>query len=334
MATFTKRKDGWFVQVRRKGYSARYKTLPTKAEAQAWAREQETLIDKRQTPTDLRGLRLMTLGDLIDRYAREVTPRKRGAESEASRLGKMGRAPMSEIALADLGPAVIAAYRDERLALVVPGTVRKELSLLRTIIDVARREWGVALIENPMDRVTRPAANDARDRRLHHGELERLEAAFEDGRNPLLRPFVLFAIETAMRRGEILELRWCSIDFRSRTAHLPMTKNGKPRTVPLTDKALEVLRGLPRYEERVFPLTPMAVKQAWRRLCDRAAIRNLHLHDLRHEALSRFCELGLTVPELQIIPGHRDPRMLFRYTHLRPTDLARKLAGRSWEPVR
>lgn len=117
MATFTKRKDGWFVQVRRKGYSARYKTLSTKAEAQAWAREQETLIDKRQTPTDLRGLRVMTLGDLIDRYAREVTPRKRGAESEASRLGKMGRAPMSEI------------------------------SLLRTIIDLARREWDVALIE-------------------------------------------------------------------------------------------------------------------------------------------------------------------------------------------
>lgn len=331
MATITKRKDGWFVQVRRKGYTARYKTLRTKAEAQAWAREQESLIDKRQTPTDLRGLRTTTLGDLMQRYLQEATPKKRGAEAEAQRLSKMMRAPMSATILADLTPQVIAAYRDDRLREVEPGTVRRELSIVRSIIDLARREWDVPLIENPMDRVTRPAADDARERRLRKGDLQRLEAALEDTRNPLVRPMVLFAIETAMRRGEILDLRWRNIEFRSRTAHLPMTKNGKPRTIPLTDKALVILRDLPRDEERVFPLSPNAVKHAWRRLCERAKIKDLHLHDLRHEALSRFCELGLTVPELQVISGHRDPRMLFRYTHLRPADLARKLAGRTWE---
>lgn len=102
-----------------------------------------------------------------------------------------------------------------------------------------------------------------------------------------------------------------------RTLRIPVTKNGHPRTIPLTDKALSVLAGMGNIHEgseRIFPLTCESVKLAWKRLVRRARVEDLHFHDLRHEAVSRFFELGLTVPEVALISGHRDPRMLFRLT--------------------
>ncbi len=110
------------------------------------------------------------------------------------------------------------------------------------------------------------------------------------------------------------------------TIRILKTKNGHPRTIPLTPKAVEILSSMARTEERVFPVTPNAVRLAWERLRRRAGLEDLRLHDLRHEAVSRFFEYGLTVPEVALISGHRDPRMLSRYTHLRPEKVAEKLA--------
>ncbi len=233
---------------------------------------------------------------------------------------------MASVPLADLSPTVIASYRDERSLEAQPATIRRELSLLRRVVHVARSEWDMPMMDNPLDRVSRPEPPQGRERRLAHGELERLEIALQRTRNRLLGPMVLFAIETAMRRGEILALRWRDISIASRTAHLPLTKNGRARTVPLTDRAIDILSALDRRDERIFPTSETAVRQGWVRLTARAGLTDLHFHDLRHEALSRFAELGLSVPELSVISGHRDPRMLFRYTHIRPAELAKKLA--------
>jgi integrase len=110
-------------------------------------------------------------------------------------------------------------------------------------------------------------------------------------------------------------------------ALIPDTKTGQPRTIPLSPEALRLLGAKERNGEHVLNLTPMALRRAWERLCARAEVEDLRVHDLRHEALSRFSELGLNTPELATISGHKDVRMLLRYTHVRPTELAAKLAA-------
>jgi integrase len=138
-------------------------------------------------------------------------------------------------------------------------------------------------------------------------------------------PIILTAIETGMRRGEIVNIWRANLDLDQRTLHLPITKNGHPRTIPLSTKAVDIIRNVPRTDERVFPITANALRLAWEKLRRRAGITNLHFHDLRHEAISRFFERGLSVPEVALISGHRDYRMLFRYTYLRAEDVAKKL---------
>lgn len=331
MATISKRKTGWFAQVRRKGYEPEYKTLPTKDAAQRWARERESLIDLGGHPVSHRELRSITLGDLVRRYITEITPSKLSADTERLRLQKLLKAPLCALTLSDLSTGPVAAYRDKRMKEVKPGTVARELSLLHNIIEVARREWLVGMTSNVVAQVRRVPVKNARDRRLMPGELKRLVEALQLTRNKLIKPAVLLAIETAMRRGELLNLTWDAVDFRSRTAHIPHTKTGYARTIPLTDQALAILAELPRSDDKVLPLSAMALRLAWNRVRERAGMPDLRFHDLRHESISRFAEMALTTVELSVISGHRDPRMLFRYAHLRPADLARKLTGRSWE---
>jgi integrase len=333
MATITKRKTGWSVQIRRKGYLSQTRTLPTKAEAQTWAREQEGRIDRAIAPVNLRLLKGTTLRQVLNRYLEEVTPTKDSATSEDLRLRKMLREqPLFDLALADLTPKVFADYRTARLALVKPGTVHRELGLIRHALETARREWDMDLPSNPLDRVKRPRLSNARERRLGHGEYDLLHTALQRTRSPLVAPVVEFAIHTAMRRGEILALRWEQVNWRERTAYIADSKTGVPRTIPLLDAALAVLMraGPPPPRGPVFAITMEALKQAWERARNRAGLGDLHFHDLRHEAISRLCEMGLTLPEIALISGHKDPRMLFRYVNLRPADLAKKLHGRSW----
>jgi integrase len=333
MATITKRKNGWSVQIRRKGYPQQTRTLPTKAEAQAWAREQEGRIDRALAPINLRLLKGTTLRDILERYLEDVTPAKDSAYSEKVRLKKLLREQtLCDLALADLTPKVFADYRAARLATVKPGTIHRELGLIRHALEVARREWDMDLPTNPLDRVKRPKLANARDRRLGPGEYKRLRIALKSTRNPLIAPVVEFAIHTAMRRGEILALQWGQVNWQQRTAYIADSKTGVPRTIPLLDGALAVLETLrPRLAfGPVFPLSMEALKQAWERARDRAELGDLHFHDLRHEAISRLCEMGLTLPEVALISGHKDPRMLFRYVNLRPADLAKKLQGKAW----
>jgi len=132
-----------------------------------------------------------------------------------------------------------------------------------------------------------------------------------------------------MRRGEILNARWSDLSFEKRTLHIAVTKNGYARTIPLSGAATAVLRSLREHTnsmaDRIIPLTENTAKMAWKRLVKRAGLANLRFHDLRHEAISKFFERGLSVPEVALISGHRDPRMLFRYTHPNAETVAAKL---------
>lgn len=287
-----------------------------------------------RTPPTIGDLRKLTLDDLLSRYEREVTPTKRGERFERSRIGTMRKHEIAKVRLCDLSGADIAKYRNERLTVVKGATVRRELVILRHLFEVARSEWGIPLTTNPTGSIKIPKDSRPGDRRLEDGEAERLLNAIGERTACYLRPLILLAIETGMRRGELLSVRWKDGDLKARTIRLHRTKNDEPRVVPLTPQAVDVLSSLSRTTEQsrlrlsnyLFPMKANAVRLAWERLRMRAGIKDLRLHDLRHEAVSRFFEYGLTVPEVALISGHRDPRMLNRYTHLRPEKVAEKLA--------
>jgi len=330
MATITKRGQRWSVQIRRKGHPAQSRTFASKADAKAWAISTEGQIERNEAPTPRSQLGCVTLAMLIDRYLEEVTPAKRSHLTERQRLKKLQRDVIGSISLADLSSPALASYRDRRLLSVKAGTVRRELGLIQHALDVAKKEWGYRLGPNPVKNVRQPKLNNARDRRLNPGEYERLMRAVSMCRNPLLLSIVEFAIQTGMRRGEIINMRWEHVNLGQRLLNIPHTKTGRPRTIPLTGPAVALLESQAARVGPVFDITANALKLAWGRIVRRAELPDLHFHDLRHEAVSRFFELGLSLPEVAVISGHRDARMLLRYTHLRPTDLARKLAGRKW----
>ena len=326
MATIRKRGQSWQVQVRKAGSSPINRTFLRKSDAEKWARQLEADIERAPYGLDRGKLSSLMLVDLLIRYRDEITPSKRGADVERYRVARLLEHKLAMLTLDRLTPGQIAAYRDERLAQVGPQTVRHELNLIRHVLNIARREWDIPLTVNPVAEIKLPSPQKSRDRRLIPGELEGLLSAWRGMRTAWLIPLVMLAIETGMRRSELLGLQWQDVDLDARLAHLGITKNGDSRTIPLTPGAVEIIGNLPRDDrDRLFTVTPTAVRQAWDRLTKRSGIEDLHFHDLRHEAISRFFERGLSVPEVALISGHKDPRMLFRYTHMNAQLIAAKL---------
>jgi integrase len=327
MATIRKRGDTWQAQVRRQGAYPVSRTFKSKSDAQVWARSMESQIDRADLPVGFRELSKLTLGTLIERYLIEVTPRKRSAAKEGYRLRRILAHRIGACPLSKLSPSMIASYREERLAEVKAQAVRHDLNVLGHLLKHAIREWGIPLAKNPVSDVAKPSPSKARERRLGTDELEQLEAATSRETGQRLLPIIRFAIATGMRRGEIVAVQWCHVDLKECLLHIPVTKNGHPRTIPLSSAAIEILNGLARGPDGspVFQVTASWVRFAWDQLARRSGIVNLHFHDLRHEAISRFFEKGLTIPEVALISGHRDVRQLFRYTHLRAENVVAKL---------
>lgn len=230
-----------------------------------------------------------TLYKLLERYAKDVAPTKRGAEAEKIRLNTLMRDNLAKYKLSALSPLILADWRDRRLAAGAAGsTVNRELNIISAVMNWARRELMIE-VENPVAAIRRPPQGQARDRRLEGNEEQRLleslenysgENKREDGkkyrqgsRNPWLKPIVQFAIETAMRRGELLSLTWDNVDTKRQIALLPLTKNGEARTVPLSSRAIAVLDGLLKEKDgvkplrvgSVFPITANALKLGFER---------------------------------------------------------------------
>jgi integrase len=337
MATIFERKNdrgqiiGYQVKVRRRGYPPQSKTFDRKTDAERWARRIEREMDDGEF-VDRTAAHQTTLADLIDRYLKEVTPTHKGAAQEEQRLRQMKQCPVARHAAAKVKNTDFAEWRDERLKQVSAGTVIRELNSWHAVIEQGRKEWGINLPENPVHLVKRPKADPARERRLEptdgEGETEEdwLLAACDSDRDHWMGAIVRLAIETAMRQGEILGLRWADIDPRKPVAMLHDTKNGDKRAVPLSPRARKVLEELPRHMSGlVFPIDQNAFKMRFRRCCDRAGLAGLRFHDLRHEATSRLFERGLEMMEVAAITGHKSLSMLKRYTHLHAPTLAKKL---------
>ena len=330
MASFIPRKGPggkrvWQAHIRRRGYSAQVKTFDTKAEAEAWAVTIESEI-ARGVFVSRTEAESTTMREALDRYQREIVPGKKNADREGRRVRGLQARTLARRSMASIQGKDIAAFMQQRQAEGAgPNTVRLDLALLSHLFNVARTEWGMASLANPVEMVRKPRLPAGRDRRLVDDELPRLLAAAH-AYGGEIGPLITWAIETAMRRGEIAAMRWDHLDRKARVLLIPETKTGTPRRVPLSTAALGVLDGLPRrLDGKVWGMRPDSISQAFERVCKAAGIEGLTFHDLRHEATSRLFEKGLGLMEVASITGHKTMQMLKRYTHLRAEDLVGRL---------
>ena len=326
MASIRQRSGTWQARVLREGYPAEVKSFATRGEAQRWARQIEGAMDSGGYQSRCEADKML-LSDALLRYAEKVSPTKRGYRDEVIRINALRRAKLAAYSMAKLSPAIVAGFRDERLRDVGAGAVIRDLSLLSSVINHARREWGVT-VNNPCLLVKKPPTPPGRTRVLSTDEEQRLLTAVAPTgrRNPEMLPLVQLALQTAIRRGELLALRWEHVDLAGQTAYLPTSKNGYSRLVPLSSAAVTVLRSLKNYSDGpVFSIAAQTAAAAFMRATTRACIKELRFHDLRHTATSRMADKLPNVIELAAVTGHRSIQMLKRYYHPNAQALAKKL---------
>jgi integrase len=326
MATIRRRRGKYEVQIRRSGLPHVSRSFHALTDARTWARQMEVQADRGDLPADPKALQKVILGELVARYRDTVSIRKRGYDVERIVLDAFLRHPICKRRLSEITATDFAQYRDERLDSVKPATLKRQLGPIRNLFNVARDEWGLPIRENPLAKLKFNAIDQRRERRLRPGELDKLIKTARSRRNPLIAPIIRLALETGMRRGEMLAVRRRHVDFAKRTLLIPDGKNGHSRVIPLTKAATALLRSCSRERlDQIFPVTANAFRLAWDRIKRVAAIKDLRFHDLRHEAISRFFEKGLTIPEVALISGHRDMRTLFRYAHATREQIISKL---------
>lgn len=322
MASVIRLGKRWRTQVTVRGVRVT-KVFDTKAQASAWALEQQA---------DLAGGKLpdKTLNQALERYALEVAPTHKGCRWEVARLTAMGRHEIAGKRLQILTGSDFASWREDRLKVVQPASVLREMKVMNSVLESCRRDFGW-LHANPLKEVTRPTAPPSRKRRVTMEEIERLELAFGLGEQLAADTATqrtglafLLALETAMRAGEILGLHWRDVDLKARYVRLPKTKNGDPREVPLTTQAVAILQLLPRTDGPVFALEERSRDALFRKIRARAALDNLHFHDSRAEAIWRLSK-KLDVLQLARTIGHRDLASLMIYYNEPASELAKQL---------
>lgn len=331
MASFRKRSGGWRAEVVKRGVRES-QTFPTKAQATAWATQREAEI-LANVPGNAAGVS-SSLSDALKRYKQEVSPTKAGRRWEEVRLDKLnGDLEFSGARIGDVTADQIAGWRDARLKVVAAPTVRREMTLLSSVFEVAKREWRWCRV-NPVRDVKSPGNSRPRDRRIQPDEESRLLERFGyvEGRAPetLLQELAyafLIAIETAMRQGEILGLTKANTHLAKRYVQLDTTKNGYSRNVPLSLRAVELLKLLSASaadRQELFRLKSGSADAMFRKVRNELGILNLHFHDTRHEATTRLAR-KLDVLDLARMTGHRDPRSLMVYYNATATEVAGRL---------
>lgn len=295
----------------------------------------------------------LTLREGFAKYLKEVSPhKKRGAPQDTSLVRAWLKTPVADWEMYDITGKELADLRDAWLKTYKPATVVRRLAILSHLYSTASTEWYYRKLENPVKQIRKPKVRNSRERRLYRdirldgfpsSEFDWLIKAYD---SKYVEPLITLAVETAMRRGEIASLLWENVNLEACTAFLPDTKNGHDRTVPLSPKAVEVLRAWQQDEEsgrvfkcgdsyitKVFMHAVRSSRAHYERACEVLGVRpdpkhfnDLRFHDLRHEAISTMAP-HFHAHELAKISGHRDTRMLMRYYHPDPTDLASRLAA-------
>jgi integrase len=335
MASIRKREGSWVAEVRRTGHKSVSKSFPTKSLASEWARKVESEMDA-SLYRDNRSLNSITFGDLIDRYTKEIGAIRPFGKNKAAVL-KTLNAALGSVPLSSLNADRLGKYVDQRRAGGAGGvTVGIDLTYIGGILKTASAIWKM-----PVDQM---AVSDARARLAHIGvstksrertrrptvaEIEQLCEHFraKGSRQRVPMPDIIqFAVATAMRLGEIIGLKWADLNEKDRTITIrnrkhPTEKAGNDQEVPLLGEAFDIVKRQPAISERIFPVTEGTVSSIFPRACQALRIENLKFHDLRHEGVSRLFEQGFTIEQVALVSGHRDWKMLARYTQIRAKDL-------------
>lgn len=324
MATITARGQYWRARIRKGGLDLN-RTFDSLLEAEAWVAAEEASIDagQRQAPSSD-----LTVADLFDRYAREISPSRSDPEAEVRRLRALSR--MFGGKVADLDAGKIAEWRDKRLREVGAASVNRDIGLLGAVFKRAKMEWRLPIESNPAHQIIRPPNPPHRERRVTDDELDTVvrQLGWDETAAPdLLTEWVAwcarFALQTAMRRSEILFMIWKNVFDRH--VHLPKTKNGDKRDVPLSSQARALFGLLHRGQGRIIPLKPGTFETYWIRAVRATGIEDLHFHDLRHEATTRMAPKFRDAMELSRVTGHRSLQALNGYFHPSVESLADKL---------
>jgi len=329
MAAIQKRGERYRVRIIRKGCITQSKTFSSRSEAVKWARNIETQIDQGLIKqSKQQSSRILDKGVLFSKAANHYMDthsiHKRIVKSETYRLQILIRR-WQDLPVVQIDKPAVLALRDEMLNKGRSGeTINHYFNTISKLFQMLNDEWDLG-IANPIKGIKRMSPSQGRTKRVNLELESLLLSGCDQLALPLLRSIIQFAIQTGMRRGELMGLSWTDIDLPNRKAYLHNTKNGDPRQVPLTRQAIAVLEALSKDEERVFPMGMDALRSQFNRLKDYAKgqwigvginpFDDLRFHDLRHEALSRLSDAGLNVIELSHISGHRTLGMLKRYTH-------------------
>lgn len=312
----------WLAHVRKYGQNLS-KTFDSKVQAQSWALEIEANLD----PEGL--VKGKTLGDAFTRYRDEISPTKKSHRSEFNRLNKFQRDSIAQILLIDIRQHHFDEWIKTSLTKIKSSSVNRDLNLLSALFEQAKR-WRWVKV-NPIRGIRRPKNPQPRDRRISDREIEKiLDALDYDGQSVtttrhIIAVAFLFALETAMRQGEIWGLDWKDVYLNKKFVRLHETKNGTKRDVPLSTEAVRLLELLsPKKEGKVFKSNQESSGVIFRRALALAGIKGLTFHDSRHEALTRLAR-KLDVLDLARLAGHLDPRSVMTYYNPSAEEIAGRL---------
>jgi integrase len=315
MAYIRRRKGAWQSVIRVQGYPTITKTFTTKVDATRYSRDLENKLFRQKH--DIAKKKFPIMREALIRYRDEVVVHKRSKEMESKLIGYILSEGFVNYGINLVDRSLIASYRDRALRSLKSSSVNRRLAIISHFFTICKKEWGYD-VSNPVLSIRRPTNPEPRERRFSSEELDKIFTC--NRTNPHMKFIVRLALETGMRRSEIANIK--PENVKGNTLKITVAKV-KPRTIPLTPKAVQLLK-----DNLPIRMSSNAIHLSWVRITKKHEIEDARFHDLRHEALSRMFEVkSLNVPEVQLISGHLEPRTLMRvYANLRPKDLADKLA--------
>ena len=312
MASIRKRNNKYQAQVRIRGQSAS-NTFLNLNHARVWIRQKEmelesTILGKKYKPQNML--------EILNEYKKKVTPLKKSSKNEFVFIEALARHNWIQKPLLLLHPSDVANYRDQRLLTIKASSFAREFCILKHAIKIAEMEWNWDVPTKLLGNIKIPNFNAKAIRRINDDDLDSLLKASDKHPNKYLKSIILIALETAMRRGEILSLKWSDIDLQRGLIIVDNTKTGYPRTIQMNNITRLIFENVNRLNETVFPITTNSFRLSYQRLCKKLDIK-IRFHDFRHEAISRLFEKNLSIPHIASISGHRTLSQLFRYAHFK-----------------
>lgn len=342
MASILKQGEKWLARIRKVGYPETTETFDTYKEAKEWATKTESdMINQKHR--DKKKLVQATVGDLVDKYITDISPKKPMGKNKTAVMNSLKRS-LGSVSLKDLTKKRLLSYIEMRMAQGAGGvTISIDFTYLHELLSVGERLWDYPVDPSIVSKARKylgdfglKTKSKRRKRRPSDEEIEQICAHFhaKGSRQKIPMPAIIyFAMATAMRQGEITRISWSDVHFEDKTVVIrdrkdPQEKLGNDQTVPLLVDAFKIVSEQKRDAEFIFPYDEKSISTAFTRAVKSLGINDLHFHDLRHEGTSRLFEDGYRIEEVAIFTGHKDWKMLQRYTHIKAKNLHKDRHGR------